>query len=45
MCGTMRREPVTVEIVVERLHANLALAQQAIANLLPRHRKPVARKS
>ncbi len=29
-------EPVTVEIVVERLHANLALAQQAISNLLPR---------
>ena len=29
-------EPVTVEIVVERLHANLALAQKAIANLLPK---------
>ena len=28
-------EPVTVEIVVERLFANLAIAQQAILNLLP----------
>ena len=28
-------EAVTVEIVVQRLHANLAIAQQAIANVLP----------
>lgn len=28
-------EPVTVEIVVQRLHANLAIAQQALANVLP----------
>lgn len=27
--------PVTVAIVVERLHANLSIAQQAIANILP----------
>jgi 5'-methylthioadenosine phosphorylase len=28
-------EPVTVEMVVQRLHANLAIAQRAIANLVP----------
>ncbi len=28
-------EPVTVEIVIERLHANLSIAQQAIAHVLP----------
>ena len=28
-------EPVTVEMVVQRLHANLEIAQRAIANLVP----------
>jgi 5'-methylthioadenosine phosphorylase len=31
----VEEEPVTVEIVIERLAANLAVAQQSIANLLP----------